>query len=418
MKVGTAKVDITPHETVELSGFLARTQPSTGVLDPIFVRALCLESRGVRLLWLVAEVLGFEADFVTRFRRWASRRLGLPASHVILSAAHTHAAPATMRLINAGEYEAAYVERLYRWMQDAARAAAGRAEPAELVAGEVACTLGIDRRGKPTKHTDPRLAALGWRRADGTWAAVLANYAIHNVALGAVNRKISGDVTGHAAAILEASLPGAPAVLWTIGGSGNINPPGRDRTQAQVHAFGGRLAEAARAALAAARPPGEHLRVRAATMPLPLDVFAPPRIARHVRTMVAGAAGWEPEAIRRRFVDAVRRWGRGMTRLVRQGRRPRRTVRIAAVAFGDLWFTGLNAEVFSRMAERLRELTGKTVYVAGYTGGVFGYLPTAEAMAEGGYEPDQSFIFYGSMPVKPDAFERIARRAARLVGGP
>jgi len=417
MHVGTAKVDITPQGVVELSGFLARTQPSTGVLDPIFVRALHLESRGVRLLWLVAEVLGFEADFVTRFRRWASRRLGLPASHVILSATHTHAAPATMRLINAGEYEAAYVERLYRWMQDAARAAAERAGAAELVAGEAACALGIDRRGKPTKHTDPRLAALGWRRADGTWAAVLANYAIHNVALGAVNRKISGDVTGHAAAILEASLPGAPVVLWTIGGSGNVNPPDRDRTQAQVHAFGGRLADAARAALAAARPPGERLRVRAATMPLPLDVFDAPRIARHVRGMVAGA-GWGSAAVRRRLIDAVHRWGRGMTRLVRQGRPPRRTVRIAAVAFGDLWFAGLSAEVFSRMAERLRELTGQTVYVAGYTGGVFGYLPTAEAMAEGGYEPDQSFIFYNSMPVKADAFERIARRAARLVGGP
>ena len=40
MIVGVAQVDITPTTTVDLSGFAARTQPMTGVLDPIFVKAL------------------------------------------------------------------------------------------------------------------------------------------------------------------------------------------------------------------------------------------------------------------------------------------------------------------------------------------------------------------------------------------
>ena len=35
MKVGTSQTDITPEPGVELSGFAARTQPSTGVLDPL-----------------------------------------------------------------------------------------------------------------------------------------------------------------------------------------------------------------------------------------------------------------------------------------------------------------------------------------------------------------------------------------------
>ena len=38
MILGTSQLDITPKPGVELSGFAARTQPSTGVLDPFLPR--------------------------------------------------------------------------------------------------------------------------------------------------------------------------------------------------------------------------------------------------------------------------------------------------------------------------------------------------------------------------------------------
>jgi hypothetical protein len=130
---------------------------------------------------------------------------------------------------------------------------------------------------------------------------------------------------------------------------------------------------------------------------------------------MTAAAAQAPEAFRRRLIDAVRKWQRKMAPFARRRKRLRKTARLTAVGLGRLRLVCMNAEVFSRMAPRLRALTGRKVYVVGYTDGVFGYLPTAAAFAEGGYEPDQSFIFYGSMPLKPEAFEQVARRAARLV---
>ena len=58
LKAGVAVRDITPPTGTELTGFIAREQPSTGVRDPLFVRALWLASGGERLLWLQADLLG------------------------------------------------------------------------------------------------------------------------------------------------------------------------------------------------------------------------------------------------------------------------------------------------------------------------------------------------------------------------
>src|SRR4051812_4266845 len=110
MIVGAAQVDITPTFTVDLCGFASRTQPMTGVLDPIYAKALYLEDRGEKLLWVNCDVLAHSAAFVTAFREWAARELGI--HHVLLSATHTHAAPATVQLTGCGESDDRYLEVL------------------------------------------------------------------------------------------------------------------------------------------------------------------------------------------------------------------------------------------------------------------------------------------------------------------
>src|ERR1035441_8653762 len=90
MKVGISQVDITPKPGVELSGFAARTQPSTGVLDPLFAKALYLENGGERVLWIHCDLVGIDRGIVLEFRDRARQRLGLTAGQVMLSATHTH----------------------------------------------------------------------------------------------------------------------------------------------------------------------------------------------------------------------------------------------------------------------------------------------------------------------------------------
>ena len=64
MILGTSQIDITPKPGVELSGFAARIQPSTGVLDPLFAKALYLVCEGTKLLWIHCDLIGFERTIV------------------------------------------------------------------------------------------------------------------------------------------------------------------------------------------------------------------------------------------------------------------------------------------------------------------------------------------------------------------
>ena len=124
MKVGASQVDITPHPGVELSGFAARVQPSTGVLDPLFARALYLAEGSERVLWVHCDLIGFDRAIVLEFRDWAWERFGLAAGQVMLSATHTHSGPCTINLHECGSYDPAYVKLLQGRLREAAATSA------------------------------------------------------------------------------------------------------------------------------------------------------------------------------------------------------------------------------------------------------------------------------------------------------
>ena len=244
MKVGAAQVDITPKPGVELSGFAARIQPSTGVLDPLFAKALYLADGSERVLWIHCDLVGFDREIVLEFREWAQQRLGLAAGQVMLSATHTHSGPCTIHLQECGRYDPAYAKLLQGCLREAGEAAVAQTEDCEVITTEGRLDLAVDRRQQASKHTDPRVAALGFRRNDGAFKAVVVNYPMHPVALGSSNRQISTDMPGQAALRLSRQLPGNPAVLVTNGACGNLNPPAENVPFAQIEAWGGQIADA------------------------------------------------------------------------------------------------------------------------------------------------------------------------------
>jgi len=94
-----------------------------------------------------------------------------------------------------------------------------------------------------------------------------------------------------------------------------------------------------------------------------------------------------------------------------------------ALGFGDdLVFLALGGEVFSEYGRRLKASVDGPTWVSGYSNAAFTYVPTAEAIYEGGYEADDVIdITTYPGPWKPDLEERILRRArvqAGQVSGP
>jgi len=414
MIVGTSHVDITPKAGVELSGFAARIQPSVGMLDPLAAKGLYLANEDARLLWLHCDLIGFDRSIVAAFRDWARKTLGLQPGEVLLSATHTHAGPCTIHLREAGEYDPAYVELLQRKLREAAQLAVTRPEAAELVAVEGRLDLAVDRRKTTSSHTDPRVAALGLRRGDGTFAAVVVNYAMHPVALGPKNRCISADVSGAAAGRLAGLLPGAPVVLLTNGACANLNPPAENVGFEQMKQWGEQIAEAVAPLLN--RPLSVEdscLRVLSRTVRLPLDTLDADGINRFADRALFSAgplAEWGDKY--RRVVEHWR-----STSLQRGSGRDNghQEAELFGVSLGDVVLVGANAEVFSEFTDILRQHRPGKIYFIGYANGDMGYLPTRAAYAEGGYEVEIAHMFYGGFRLKAGGLEMLAATAADLV---
>ncbi len=415
MKLGTAQIDITPQPGVELSGFAARVQPSIGVLDKLFAKALFIETEQTKLLWIHCDLIGFDRAIILEFRRWAHEKLGLGTHQVMLSATHTHSGPATIHLRECGEYDSDYVEFLQKSLRRAAEIAMAQSEVVGLTCVEGLLPLAVDRRQTAKPHIDPRIAAIGFRRHDGSFITVLMNYAVHPVALGSTNRDISADIFGEAAKRLSRELLGRPLVLMTNGACGNLNPPAENVSFEQLKSWGRQIADVVQPLLLGGKIDFQPtLKLLNRNLELPLETLD-----------AAGINDFADQALRNpvplaawgdKYRRVVAHWRATLLNQIKKNETTQNEAELFGLLLGDVIFLGVNAEVFSEFTEWLREKSRRQVYLVGYANGDIGYLPTRTAYAEGGYEVDVAHLFYGGFRPRAGGLELLAAAAQDLVG--
>jgi neutral ceramidase len=413
MIIGAAQIDVTPPfapaEPIELSGYAARVQPAVGVLDPIFVRAIFLQDGDQRLLWLAADVIALPAAFVTSFRDWGDEELRLTPGQVLLCATHTHAAPATISLTGCGACSDAFISRLRDGMQRVARDAMARTEPCGVKFVQRELALAIDRRGMASAHVDPIVTALGFCRADGSFIAACLNYAMHPVALSHENRHISADWPGYASAALRDALPGKPMVMVSNGACGNINPPFQTTHVEEVRALGEQVEQAVARPLIGVKASDENLRLAYRTVPLPLETLSPPEI--DAAADDAARDGGNLESNWQRALNAAIDTWRQSARFA-----PRHIpIDLLATRIGPITMLAINGEMFSRFTAIVRRKINAPLFVVAYANAAFGYIPTREAYAEGGYEVERAHFFYNSPRPRIGGLEMLADHAAELI---
>ena len=419
LKAGVAVRDITPPPGTELTGFIAREQPSTGVRDPLFVRALWLASGGERLLWLQADLLGFDLPTARRIRRAAADRLGLPVRAVALSATHTHGGPATMLLRACGEPLPGYLDGVEASFLEAADEASAKAEPVRLAFAEGTASVAHDRRAaSANSHVDPRLPVLAFSRADGSLVALLANYACHNTTLGGECRLVSADLSGEAMRRAAEALPGHPVVCLVNGGCGNVNPLGRG--EEVVQRLGAELAAAIVETARAATPCAEVEPLLAAaerTISLPLLEQTRAEVEAEAKRIFETFDGRPQTPFVARLRRAAAGWREDTLSWLSEHPPMTAEMDVQALRIGPASFACVSGEIFSRSADDLRARTSPRSYIVGYANGNLGYIPTPEVYAEGGYEVKDAHRYYAHFALAPDAYGRIVDCAADLVAG-
>ena len=110
IRVGAARMVITPPVGVELSGYAFG--PSVGVLADLEAQALVLESQEEQAAFVTADLIGFGPELVAAVRRGVEATLDMPGEWVLLAGSHTHSGPATVSLRHWGAVHDDYVRTL------------------------------------------------------------------------------------------------------------------------------------------------------------------------------------------------------------------------------------------------------------------------------------------------------------------
>src|SRR3954467_173971 len=378
LRASAVKVDITPQNSQWLLGYQARQ--SNGVHDNIYHRVLALEASGTAFYLISTDVCLFSPNFHDTVMRELQRRTGIDQAHVWWSVTHTHAAP---ELGPPDMYKALLGRSDHDWdreytafatnaLIEAVKTAHGKLEPARLSFATTTANANINRRARdvdgkislglnPDGPVDRQVNLLRLTRPDGSPIALVVNYAMHGTVMSGQNLKISGDAPGIVTSYLEEQL--GSTVLYVNGAAGNIAPiysVYADPSSGQLSQFRGLLGD---------------------------------RVLAAVRTM---AAGTDRVVIRhgRHVVETARRddlvWPDELAPYATSNReRIKLSVRFVAINDTVIWSAPV--EMFCEIAMNIRERSPfKQTFYFGYTNGWFGYLPTAQGFAEGGYEAKTS----------------------------
>ena len=417
MSVGAACWDVTGEPGPEMGGFLARKQPSTAIGTRLFARALFLKKNDESLLWLSVDSLGFTQEVVHRVKTTLSEKLGIEPWRVVLSATHTHSAPCSSWTV--GEYSEEYVENvLMPGLDQAAMLAKDSVEECFLVEATGESDLNIDRRGAATKHTENRVPALGWKRPDGTFKAVLIGYTMHPVChcSGLIHAEWPGAVADAIPEFFSSETvpPAQQCVPFVIQGAcGNINPGPKVNVNT-IPEVGRMLVESVADSLKNAQPVEPYFAVRGRRFAVLLKYDDEATIAAFARR------NRRPDPAPEDFMGhtlnrTADRWETWAMNQLHQDGTDYVDADVAAIVLGHRAFVTSPFETLSWMNPELAKHTDIDCFAMGYTNGCYHYLCHDAAYDEGGYEPDGVKLWYRIFPIKRGELERLALNSALLV---
>ncbi len=421
LKAGTSAATITPERPSYMQGYGNRVGRATGTRDPLEARVIALDDGTTAAAIVSVDLLGLDAASVARIRDAAAQASFIPPGNVIVVCSHTHAGPAIQ---TAGELavDGEYLEWLERRLGDAVAEAAASMVPVTVGAGEGRADFNVNRRlrrqdgsvggANPSGAVDHRVRVLRLDRAAGPPApgtlggsvlpqgdpvAVLFSFACHSTVLMSANYRYSGDYPGAARRFVESAYaPSGTVAAFLPGCFGNARPHLLTRD-------GGFRAGSDHELTVLGRILGSEVVSVAERLECePVD-----DIAAASREVVLPYSHVPDEAELRAVTDPDDLgWAGALLDIMeRDGRLPHHEMgEVAVLRLGRHWIATTPGETLIEIGwsiERgLVELgladpgRGDMTLALGYANGNSGYLCTAAAMFEGGYEPARAYKYY------------------------
>ena len=422
MRVGAARVDITPPLGCRMDGFESRTSGATGIHDPLHARAIVAEGEdGTTVALMVADLLQVDPRLQAQVAAEVLERTGIPRDRLQLAGTHTHSGPA--------QREPSDMERtIGHRIADAVTEAWATRQEARAATG-VGHVDGIGGNRRPNGGpVDDRVTVTRFDALDGAPIATHVNYGCHPTTLGPNNTLYTADYPGVLCRLVDEAVGGV--TIFSTGPQGDINPGGYSpegsmvgvvvpwRTFESAERYGRLLADCT-LAVREGLVPASSSRVWGASRIVELrrkDLPAPD-VARHAAEVaraaerVVSAASLTRDATYHALIAAAY-----AELIADQAADPDRdgpvAIRASALAIGPLLHLGVSGEPFVALGQAMRRALGEdTTCIAALCDGTVGYIPTADAFEVGAYEPNASVLQPGEGERLVDAVVALAAAA-------
>ncbi|OHB78677.1 MAG: hypothetical protein A2V98_03365 [Planctomycetes bacterium RBG_16_64_12] len=421
-RAGAAASNVTPPLGLPIVGGFSPS-PATHIHDELYAKCVVLDDGETRLALVIVDNIGMAREVGDAAKQMIQEHTGIRPENVMTAGTHTHSsisARGANRLVRddpLGDYQQFLAMRI----ADGVRRAVNNLEPARIGWGSVQVPAEVFNRryymkpGTPTPNpfggedqvvmnpgsgnpnilkaagpTDPEVAFLSIQSTDGRPIALVANYSLHYVGPGA-GWVISADYFGvfgdRIQQLLGADRLAPPFVgIMSNGTSGDINNVNwleKSEKTWQPYEKMRQVAEVVAQAVYEAHQKMEFhdwVRLAVAQEELALAVRKPSdeqlAYAREVLAKPEEAKPYHP--LEKTYAGRVLELHESPGDI---------KVLLQAFCIGDLGICALPFEVFVEIGLRIKAESplGQT-FVISHANGTYGYLPTVEQHALGGYE--------------------------------
>ena len=411
---------------------------STGTHDPLQAKAVVFRQGDQRAALVFCDLIGMPAIISGPVRAQASRKTGIPAENILIAATHTHTGPLYYGALReyfhhkaiqqdgkdafeGVDYTGILAARLVSVIANANKAL----EAVELhIAKTNVPGLSFNRRyhmkdgsvqfnpGKTNANVvgsagpvDPELIFLGIKRkTDRQPRAGLTSFALHADTVGGTD--YGADFPGYLGRFLQ-SVAGENFVsLFGNAPCGDINhvdisDPRPQKGDKEAERIGTLLGRKVLALFPSLKPVAGYLRIRAATVKIPLQQYRSEQISQ-ARDNMKKIGGKDLQFLQQVEIYKIMdlQW-RNTNALA---------LTVQAFAFGsDTAIVGLPGEIFSELALAIKKQSPfRNTMIVELANDSIGYVPTRKAFAEGSYEVVNSRL-------APGGGEMLAETAVRLL---